>query len=224
MTTVSFAKVTRSCPGADRPAVDALHLDIAMVFQNYALHPHMSVADNTGFALKVAGTPKGEIGRRVQEAARILDLEPYLQRRPKALSGGLEEVRMADDGVQLGGSHLPLPRRVRAAVAAEGGDRVVLGFRPEALETVAPDERGLGMTVTMVEVLGSEAYAHGTLQDDDGRGGGDSVLAGPGTGADVVARVDPRTPPRKGERITLRLRPDSAYFFSAATGERLPHA
>ncbi|MFF7704560.1 ABC transporter ATP-binding protein [Streptomyces lydicus] len=378
MTTVSFEKVTRCYPGADRPAVDALHLDIAdgeflvlvgpsgcgkstslrmlagledvddgvirigdrdvtalppkdrdiaMVFQNYALYPHMSVADNMGFALKVAGTPKDEIRRRVREAARILDLEPYLQRRPKALSGGqrqrvamgraivrepqvflmdeplsnldaklrtqtrtqiaalqrrlgvttvyvthdqveamtmgdrvavlkdgmlqqcaaprtlydapanvfvasfigsptmnLKEVRMADDGVQLGGSHLPLPRRVRAAVAAEGGDRVVLGFRPEALETVAPDEPGLGMTVSMVEELGSEAYAYGTLQDDDGRGGSDSVLADPGTGADVVARVDPRTPPRKGERITLRLRPDSAYFFSASTGERLPHA
>ncbi|MFI0219351.1 hypothetical protein [Streptomyces lydicus] len=50
------------------------------------------------------------------------------------------------------------------------------------------------------------------------------ILAGPRTGADVVARVDPRTPPRKGERITLRLRPDSTYFFSASTGERLPHA
>src|SRR3954467_10811223 len=49
--------------------------DIAMVFQNYALYPHMSVRDNMGFALKLAGTPKEEIDRKVQEAARILDLE-----------------------------------------------------------------------------------------------------------------------------------------------------
>ncbi|HET8614574.1 MAG TPA: sn-glycerol-3-phosphate ABC transporter ATP-binding protein UgpC [Actinomycetales bacterium] len=62
--------------------------DIAMVFQNYALYPHMSVADNMGFALKIAGTHKDEIRKRVVEAAKILDLEPYLDRKPKALSGG----------------------------------------------------------------------------------------------------------------------------------------
>src|SRR5574338_1323279 len=62
--------------------------DVAMVFQNYALYPHMTVADNMGFALKIAGVDKGEIRKRVEEAAKILDLEPYLERKPKALSGG----------------------------------------------------------------------------------------------------------------------------------------
>ncbi len=62
--------------------------DVAMVFQNYALYPHMSVADNMGFALKIAGVSKDEIQKRVKEAAKILDLEPYLERKPKALSGG----------------------------------------------------------------------------------------------------------------------------------------
>ena len=62
--------------------------DIAMVFQNYALYPHMTVADNMGFALKIAGIKKDEIRRRVLEAAKILDLEAYLDRKPKALSGG----------------------------------------------------------------------------------------------------------------------------------------
>ncbi|WP_153396130.1 ABC transporter ATP-binding protein [Ornithinicoccus halotolerans] len=62
--------------------------DVAMVFQNYALYPHMSVADNMGFALKIAGKPKAEIRQRVEEAAKILDLEAYLDRKPKALSGG----------------------------------------------------------------------------------------------------------------------------------------
>jgi multiple sugar transport system ATP-binding protein len=62
--------------------------DVAMVFQNYALYPHMSVADNMGFALKIAGVHKDEIRSRVQEAAKILDLEDYLDRKPKALSGG----------------------------------------------------------------------------------------------------------------------------------------
>jgi multiple sugar transport system ATP-binding protein len=62
--------------------------DIAMVFQNYALYPQMSVAANMGFALKQQGVPKDERKRRVAEAARILDLEPYLDRRPRNLSGG----------------------------------------------------------------------------------------------------------------------------------------
>jgi multiple sugar transport system ATP-binding protein len=62
--------------------------DVAMVFQNYALYPHMSVADNMGFALKIAGINKSEIAKRVADAAKILDLEEYLERKPKTLSGG----------------------------------------------------------------------------------------------------------------------------------------
>ncbi|HET9736692.1 MAG TPA: ATP-binding cassette domain-containing protein [Solirubrobacteraceae bacterium] len=62
--------------------------DIAMVFQNYALYPQLSVAENMGFALKQQGVPKEERRARVQETARILDLEPYLDRKPKHLSGG----------------------------------------------------------------------------------------------------------------------------------------
>ena len=62
--------------------------DIAMVFQSYALYPHLSVRENIAFPLKIAKLPKEEIGRRVDEAARILDLEPYLKRKPRALSGG----------------------------------------------------------------------------------------------------------------------------------------
>ena len=62
--------------------------DIAMVFQNYALYPHMTVGDNMGFALKMAGVPKTERQQRVQEAAHLLGLEDFLNRKPKALSGG----------------------------------------------------------------------------------------------------------------------------------------
>ena len=62
--------------------------DIAMVFQSYALYPHLTVRDNVAFPLKMKRTPKDEIRRRVQEAARILDLEPLLGRKPRALSGG----------------------------------------------------------------------------------------------------------------------------------------
>jgi multiple sugar transport system ATP-binding protein len=62
--------------------------DIAMVFQNYALYPHMTVRENMGFALKLAGTERAEIDRKVEEAAEILDLRQHLDRRPANLSGG----------------------------------------------------------------------------------------------------------------------------------------
>src|SRR5689334_5528951 len=62
--------------------------DVAMVFQNYALYPHMTVAQNMGFALRIAGASKAEISRRVAEAATMLDLEGLLARKPGQLSGG----------------------------------------------------------------------------------------------------------------------------------------
>jgi multiple sugar transport system ATP-binding protein len=62
--------------------------DIAMVFQNYALYPHMSVRQNMGFALQLRGAEKAEIDQKVTEAARILDLEQHLDRKPSQLSGG----------------------------------------------------------------------------------------------------------------------------------------
>ena len=68
--------------------VDPSRRGIAMVFQTYALYPHMTVRDNMGFALRFAGVAKAEIARQVAEAARILELEPLLDRRPKELSGG----------------------------------------------------------------------------------------------------------------------------------------
>jgi multiple sugar transport system ATP-binding protein len=68
--------------------LDPSERDIAMVFQSYALYPHMSVAANMGFALKIAGVPKPEIEQRVRQAAEVLDLTEYLDRKPKALSGG----------------------------------------------------------------------------------------------------------------------------------------
>jgi len=73
-------RVVNFLPARDR--------DIAMVFQSYALYPHLSVYDNIAFGLKVKKMPKAEIDRRVQDAARILGLEPFLKRKPRALSGG----------------------------------------------------------------------------------------------------------------------------------------
>src|SRR6184192_2462065 len=73
-------RVVNDLPPKDR--------DIAMVFQNYALYPHMTVEQNLAFGLQLRKTPKEEIRRRVTEAAKMLGLEPYLRRKPAALSGG----------------------------------------------------------------------------------------------------------------------------------------
>lgn len=67
---------------------EPMERDIAMVFQNYALYPHMSVFDNMAYGLKIAGTPRAEIAERVNEAAALLQLGDYLDRRPRELSGG----------------------------------------------------------------------------------------------------------------------------------------
>src|SRR5947209_6101756 len=74
------ARIVNRVPSKDR--------NIAMVFQSYALYPHMTVYDNLAFGLKLLKTPKEEIKQRVQDAAKILDLERFLERKPKALSGG----------------------------------------------------------------------------------------------------------------------------------------
>ena len=73
-------RVVNHVPSRDR--------DIAMVFQSYALYPHLTVYENIAFGLRLKKVPKGEIDQRVQEAARVLDLEPHLKRKPRALSGG----------------------------------------------------------------------------------------------------------------------------------------
>ncbi|WP_174801140.1 ABC transporter ATP-binding protein [Martelella limonii] len=79
---------TLAIGGQDMTDEDPAKRGIAMVFQTYALYPHMTVQENMGFALRFAGISKKEIADRVGEAARMLELEPYLDRKPKALSGG----------------------------------------------------------------------------------------------------------------------------------------
>jgi len=292
--------------------------DIAMVFQSYALYPHMTVGENMGFALKIAGTSKDEIRRRVAEAATILDLEPFLDRRPKALSGGqrqrvamgraivrspqvflmdeplsnldaklrvqtrtqiaalqrrlgtttvyvthdqveamtmgdrvavlragileqcdtplrlyqepanvfvagfigspgmnIAEFRIDNDHAVLGRARIPLTRAASSALAAEGADRVIVGFRPESLDLVPENDPGaFPVHVGVVEELGSDAFLHGTLPDLPGGVSIDSGL--------LIARVDPSRPPAKGEQVHLRIQPGKEHLFSVATGLRLP--
>ena len=295
--------------GQDVTRVPPKDRDVAMVFQNYALYPHMTVADNLGFALKMARAPKDERRRRVLEVAKMLELEEQLERKPRFLSGGqrqrvamgraiirqpqvflmdeplsnldaqlrvqtrtqiaalqrrlgvttiyvthdqveamtmgdrvavmldgklqqvdkpavlyhkpsnvhvarfigspamnLREVDVVEGSADVNGYRIPLPRGI-----ARGADRLVVGFRPDAVELLGHGADGLRVTVEVVEELGSDAYVMASFHDHEG------VF----DLADVVARVDPRRAPAKGEAIVLRIRAEELHLFSAATGERL---
>ena len=296
--------------------------DIAMVFQNYALYPHMTVADNMGFALKIAGVPKADIRKRVEETAKMLDLTEYLDRRPKALSGGqrqrvamgraivrqpqvflmdeplsnldaklrvqtrsqiasltrrlgvttvyvthdqteamtmgdriavlkdglLQQVgdprdlydrpqnvfvagfigspamnigsfQVVEGGAQLANTRIPLAREILSKIVPEDRGHVTVGFRPEALDVVSQAHEGaIPIKVVLVEELGADALAYGELVM--GGAAAREIHSGAGE-AQIIVRVDPRTPPRKGDTIWVAIRPGELHAFAASTGERL---
>jgi multiple sugar transport system ATP-binding protein len=125
----------------DVTSLPAKSRDIAMVFQNYALYPHMTVADNMGFALKIAGVPKPEIRERVLSAARILDLESYLDRKPKALSGGQRQ------RVAMGRA---IVRQPRAFLMDEPLSNLDAKLRVSTRTQIAALQRRLGVTTVYV--------------------------------------------------------------------------
>ena len=203
MASVTFDHASRVYPGADKPAVDQLCLDIAdgeflvlvgpsgcgkstslrmlagledvnggriligdkdvtdvppknrdiaMVFQNYALYPHMSVRENMGFALKIAGVHKDEINARVEEAAKILDLEPYLDRKPKALSGGQRQ------RVAMGRA---LVRKPQVFLMDEPLSNLDAKLRVQTRTQIASLQRELGVTTVYVTHDQTEALTMG---------------------------------------------------------------
>jgi len=126
--------------------------DIAMVFQNYALYPHMTVADNMGFALKIAGTPKAEIRQRVEEAAKILDLTEYLDRKPKALSGGQRQ-RVAKGRA--------IVRQPQVFLMDEPLSNLDAKLRVQTRTQIASLQRRLGVTTVYVTHDQTEALTMG---------------------------------------------------------------
>ena len=203
MASVTFDHASRIYPGADKPAVDQLCLDIAdgeflvlvgpsgcgkstslrmlagledvnggriligdkdvtdvppknrdiaMVFQNYALYPHMSVRENMGFALKIAGVPKEEINKRVEEAAKILDLEPYLDRKPKAMSGGQRQ------RVAMGRA---IVRKPQVFLMDEPLSNLDAKLRVQTRTQIASLQRELGVTTVYVTHDQTEALTMG---------------------------------------------------------------
>src|SRR5882724_1181517 len=115
--------------------------DIAMVFQNYALYPHMTVYDNMAFALKLRKTPKAEIDESVKKAAQMLQLEEYLNRKPKALSGGQRQ------RVAMGRA---IVRKPQVFLMDEPLSNLDAKLRVQTRSQIATLQAGLGITTVYV--------------------------------------------------------------------------
>lgn len=126
--------------------------DIAMVFQNYALYPHMTVRQNMGFALKIAKVPQDEIDKRVQAAAETLDLVQYLDRKPKALSGGQRQ------RVAMGRA---IVRKPQVFLMDEPLSNLDAKLRVQTRTQIAQLQRNLGVTTLYVTHDQTEALTMG---------------------------------------------------------------
>jgi len=213
--------------------------DVAMVFQNYALYPHMSVAENIGFHLRVKRVPRTEIDQRVRDVAGMLDLEPYLDRKPAQLSGGQRQ------RVAMGRA---IVRQPQAFLMDEPLSNLDAKLRVATRAEIASLQRRLGVTTVYVTHDQVEAMTMGdrvaVLKDGllqqydtpralyrspvnrfvagfigspamnflDGRVDGDVVRAG--------ALTMPATPAQRGRSsaVTVGLRPESMVVETAETG------
>jgi multiple sugar transport system ATP-binding protein len=144
--------------------VEPRHRDVALVFQSYALYPHLSVYQNMAFSLKYRKVPKAEVRKRVDEAARILELGPYLQRKPRQLSGGQRQ------RVAMGRA---IVRQPRAFLMDEPLSNLDAKLRVQMRAEIAQLQRSLGTTTIYVThdqteamTLGSRVAVlqHGVLQ------------------------------------------------------------
>jgi multiple sugar transport system ATP-binding protein len=302
--------------------------DIAMVFQNYALYPHMTVAENIGFALKLRKLPKSEIGAKVKETGEILGLTEWLDRKPGQLSGGqrqrvamgraivrepsvflmdeplsnldaklrvqmraevsriqrrigvatiyvthdqIEAMTMGDRvtvlragvlqqcdtpqtlydrpdnifvaafigspamnlydvsvgegarSVKLGSQEIDLPQAVgvaRPALASFAGRKVVVGLRPEHLPAAGEGRTGPELVgdVDLVEALGSELVVHFKIDAHRVRAEGAMDEEAPTEHGEGVARVEPKTPVKPGERLTFAVDTEGMQFFDPDSG------
>ena len=144
---------TISIDGKPVNDVEPRHRDVAMVFQSYALYPHLSVYENMAFSLKYRKIAKAEIRRRVADVARILELEPYLQRRPRQLSGGQRQ------RVAMGRA---IVRQPRAFLMDEPLSNLDAKLRVQMRAEIGQLQRSLGVTTIYVTHDQTEAMTLGT--------------------------------------------------------------
>lgn len=190
---------------------------IAMVFQNYALYPHMSVEENMAWGLKIRGMGKQQIAERVKEAARILELDGLLKRRPRELSGGslfvasfigspamnLLAGRVNNEGTHFeldGGIALPLNGGYRQYA----GRKMTLGIRPEHIALSSQAEGGVPLVMDTLEILGADNLAHGRWGEQK-----------------LVVRLAHQERPTAGSTLWLHLPENQLHLFDGETGQRV---
>jgi sn-glycerol 3-phosphate transport system ATP-binding protein len=219
--------------------------NIAMVFQNYALYPHMTVFDNMAYGLRNLRTPKDEIERRVGEAARILELESLLRRKPRQLSGGQRQrvamgraivrepaVFLFDEPL----SNLDAKRRFVASfigspamnffdAQGDGGAQVTLsdGLVLELERHVQVPEGPVAVGVRPEHLIPGE---HGTLVmhvDLVEPLGAETLLHGRlgGEGASATVRVEGESTVQAGAELRVSVQPERIHLFDAVDGRRL---
>src|SRR2546425_732677 len=186
--------------------------DVAMVFQNYALYPHFTVFDNVAFPLRARKVPAAEIGPRVKEAARRLELEALLDRKPAQLSGGQQQrVALARAIVRNPGVYLMdeplsnLDAQLRVQTRAELKRlQQELGTTTLYVTHDQGEAMTMGSRVVVVEPMGNETIA---------------VLDAGGTR--VVARGSSDLPAHPGSTLWFSVAPDRVLFFESAAGRRI---
>src|SRR5260370_1146836 len=188
-------RVVNDLPPKDR--------DIAMVFQNYALYPHMTVYDNMAFGLKMRKFPKAEIQKRVKDAAEILGIQDLLKRKPRQLSGGQRQrvavgraivrhpqVFLFDEPLSNLDAKLRVQMRVELKRLHDRLETTAIYVTPDHVQAMTLGDR------VVVEPLGSEILL--------------DVKAGPNS---LVARVEPTVRLKVHDGVRLAVNPDRLHFF-----------
>ena len=216
----------------DVTRMDPAERGVAMVFQTYALYPHMTVRDNMGFGLKMNGHPKAEIAQKVAEATRILKLEEYLDRKPAALSGGQRqrvsigraivrgpEVFLFDEPLSNLDAELRVEMRVEIARLHKEIGATMVYVTHDQVEAMTLADKIVVLRKGRIEQVGAPLDLY---RDPDNRfvagfigSPAMNFLDGTTSGGKVVldgldgSYALPVTPPEDGRDITLGIRPSS---------------
>jgi multiple sugar transport system ATP-binding protein len=214
--------------------------DIAMVFQNYALYPHMNVAQNMGFALRMAGVAKTEIDERVRAAAKILDIEGYLERKPRQLSGGQRQrvamgraivrqprVFLMDEPLSNLDAKLRVATRAEIAALQRNLGVTTLYVTHDQVEAMTMGDRvavmkdGLLQQCDTPRVLYEDpvnAFVAGFIGSPPMNLVAGVVESGGVRLGSTVLRVADGVPSPPGAAVTVGLRPESLFLAPAAEG------
>src|SRR5436190_131415 len=213
-------------------AIEPADRDIAMVFQNYALYPHMSVYNNMAYGLRNRRMPEPEIDTRVQEAARILELGAMLERKPRQLSGGQRQrvamgraivrqpkVFLFDEPLSNPDAKLRIAMRVETRKLQRRLSTTSIYVNHDQLEALTmAGSVALGLTVEAIERVGAETFIYGTRQHE-----AQGVAANPGElpPGEVIVRIPGAIGPAIGERIRAVAPPDKLHLFTADGRQRV---